>query len=181
MIATAVDTALPASSRNSIKIVANRKSSLQVTVAKELYSYLGSHIGTDCQVLSVTDSMLGQVPAGSALVFIVEFDQPYIATLEESFFYIMQALLLGALRVVWITSVSTSAAVSIQLQMVKGLARVLRTEKPSRPFVTLNFDDKISSEDRINRMCQVISTTVIEDPHGCELEYVSRDGILMII
>lgn len=155
---------------------------LQLAVTEGIQKVLEEECGIRCQTLplDLDDERFTKLPVGSTLVFLAELDHSYLVNLDKKSFTSLQELIGGAKTVVWVASSPKLAAYSAEREMVKGLARVLATEKPTLKFVTLMFEDCHEADIFAQLSSQVVSTAIKDISPDCELEYVERNGILMI-
>lgn len=155
---------------------------LQLPVARGVQKNLEKEDGVRCQimVLDPDDESVKKLGSGSTLVFLAELDHSYLLDLDDRSFTALQTLISGAKTVVWVASSPKHAAYSAERETVKGLARVLATEKPSLTFVTVHFEDCVEADLLAQLASQVISTAIKDNSPNRELEYVERNGVLMI-
>ncbi|KAK9413400.1 hypothetical protein SUNI508_02599 [Seiridium unicorne] len=168
-------------STQGARLILNPSSHLQHLAAENLQNTLWAQLGLQSQALNINDTALSQLPSGCTLVFLVELCRPYLSTLDQSSFETLKVLLGEASNVIWVTSAAKSDKLSAELHMVRGLARVLSTEKPSRVFVTLSLENEnLEHHAYIKHICQVFTATTTRKSPIVELEYVECDGTLMI-
>lgn len=185
-IATAADSTEPerlqtAGNGMSTSLIVRADSAFQKTVAEALQSRLSEQQVSNSQVVCLEDQNLSKLCRGTTLVFLAELERPYLSTLTKSSFESLQALLVRAQKVVWVSSSSSIAECSAELQMVRGMSRALCTEKAHLVFVTLSFEDsQLQLDELVRDIFQVFLATVTKPSGECELEYIKRDGALMI-
>lgn len=171
----------PALVEASITLLLGSGTALQATAAEGIRQVLEKQSGLRCQIAFLDKEPSSSIPRGSVLVFLAELDQSYLSTLNENSFRALQGLLSNAQTVFWLASSCKTASFSADREMVRGLARVLATEKFSLTFVTLSFESLPLEANTCARLAsQVITSTMRHRSSGCELEYVERNGILMI-
>ncbi|TRX97451.1 hypothetical protein FHL15_001729 [Xylaria flabelliformis] len=181
MVATATTPLTSTKQLPPVFLILDTQDAVQVTVAEDLRGCLQQYLGLNSQALSIKDIIPSDVTSGSTLIFLVEILKPYLATLDKSSFERIQGLLSRAGNMIWTTSSQTSSAISAELQMIRGLARVLQTEKPDSAFITLTLDDHNSKPDvYVQHIWNVIYATVTRPSDICELEYVEHEGELEI-
>ncbi|KAJ2985763.1 hypothetical protein NUW58_g5359 [Xylaria curta] len=181
LIATASTPKEPNFPASPIVVLWNSMFPPQAAVAEGIRTRLEEESGMTCQIMPLHDLASRELSPDSTLVFLVEFREPYLSVLEKSSFENLQKALGRARNVVWVTTIKKDASTSPDLHMVRGFARVLCTEKPSRAFVTLSLDDHgLEHINYARHICQVISATTTSQSPRRELEYVEHDGILMI-
>lgn len=177
LIATADHAVSPANATADMTLLVNTQSVLQTTVAESLRTDLKEQHGLPGGIMSIQDLALSRL--NSTLVFLVELDRPYLSKLDSVSFEGLRTLLSAALNVIWVTSSERTANMWADLQMVRGLSRVLNTEKPSRTFVTLSLADHSTEPNAYMRhICQAVLATVVRQSDTCELEYVEDGGVL---
>jgi NADPH:quinone reductase-like Zn-dependent oxidoreductase/SAM-dependent methyltransferase len=164
-----------------VTIVLSSESSLQNTVGEELRQMFKAHGPCGSKILSIGDISLNMLPRGSMLVFLIELDKPYLSTLDKDSFETLQSLLADAGSIVWVTCSNEAATYSPELHMVRGLSRVLSTEKPSRPFATLSFESVgLSGDFYARQVHKAVSASLSPSTVDRELEYIERGGVLLI-
>lgn len=163
-----------------ITLVIAPHSRLQAAVAGKLQSHLQEQGSGSCSILSLGEESLMEL-TNKTLVFMAELNQSYLSTLNKPSFEFLRDLLSQAQTVIWVTSSPNTATSFPECQMIRGLARVLFTERPGLVLATLSFESPSFNIDVCTRCTsQVISATVAESTSGRELEYVERNGLLMI-
>ncbi|KAI1745439.1 BcPKS1, polyketide synthase [Xylaria scruposa] len=181
MVATATTPLASTKPLPPVFLILDPQDAVQATVAEDLRGCLQQYLGLDSQVLSIKDIIPSDVTSDSTLVFLVEILKPYLATLDKSSFERTQGLLSRAGNMIWTTSAQTSSTMSADLQMIRGLARVLQTEKPDSAFITLTLEDHNSKPDvYVQHIWNVIYATVTRPSDICELEYVEHEHELEI-
>jgi acyl transferase domain-containing protein/NADPH:quinone reductase-like Zn-dependent oxidoreductase len=154
----------------------------QADVAKGLRSTLEQSAGINCQIDDSMDNLITRGSANSTLVFLAELHQPYLSALNEDSFRKLKAILSSAKLVIWLAHSCKTSSAFPDTEMVKGLSRVLCTEKPSLRFVTLKFENSLPGTETCIRLASQVITATLRDSssEACELEYVEREGTLMI-
>lgn len=135
----------------------------------------------DCTVSSVHELPKSQIPVTSAFVFLPELEKPFIDGLDDFSFDWLQELLSLAPYLLWVTCAEASSPLSPKLEMVTGLARVLRVERSSFSFINLALETTNQSLDsRVETISKILEATLSNDTDRLEPEYRERDGIIMI-
>ncbi|KAG8157863.1 hypothetical protein KVR01_012135 [Diaporthe batatas] len=165
--------------RGPVTLLLGRDHQPQTAVAEGLRRTLEKQGGVSCQIETHIDKPLAP---NSTLVFLAELYELYLSALDEESFGRLKDLLGTAKVVIWLSHSCRSSASFPDTEMVKGLARVLSTENPSLRFVTLKFESSPLEVDTCVRLATEVITTVLRDASSetCELEYVEREGALMI-
>lgn len=167
--------------RTDFTIVIAPGSSVQKNVASNLEGCIQRQEHRFCSTVSIDDPGLVHL-THKTMIILAELDQPFLSNLDPSSFKLLQTILGKAQRVLWATSSAVSSTSFPEVQMVLGVARVLFAERPGLSFVTLSFSSPAHEQDLFVRcISQVVSATVArESLSGCELEYVERDGTVLI-
>lgn len=166
----------------TVTLLLGDNSQPQTTVAKGLRSFLEHSEGIHCQIADYMDETATRDSPNSTLVFLAELHQPCLSALNGDSFQKLKALLSSARLVIWLAHSCKRSALFPDTEMVKGLARVLCTEKPSLRFVTLKFESSLlEAQDYIRLASQVITATLRDSYYETrELEYVEREGALLV-
>lgn len=165
--------------RDEITLVTTPRSSLQEAVARNLKACLEHQGYGACSLVSIDDPALAQ-RTRTVLLFLIELDAPYLSSLDAVAFKSLQHLLSQSRRVLWVNSAAPSLPSSAQQHMVRGLSRVLFTEKPGLVFATLAFESVWLDIEAYSRLTTLVfsKTFAANDSVAHELEYVERDGTL---
>jgi acyl transferase domain-containing protein/NADPH:quinone reductase-like Zn-dependent oxidoreductase/phospholipid N-methyltransferase len=177
-----VITTQPRPDQEEAIILVNPESCLQNIVGEQLRSMLSaSGTYSSCRMEAIGNKSLASVRHASTLLFLVELDRPYISALTEASFETLKSILARAKGLLWVTCSDSTAKFAPELQMVRGLTRVLSTEKPGRTCVTLGFESVgVEPSFYAEQTFQVFSTNLISPTIDKELEYTERNGTLFI-
>lgn len=181
MVSTATDEGLNIVAPKFVLVVGNG-SLFQIDIALRVQGYLQSREGIKSEILSLQEVATPSKDLGGCfLVFLLEVEAPFLYDVDAKSWKNLQVTLSFARRLLWVTSGEKSRA-SLELGMVTGLARVLRSEDVNLTFVTLALEsltlDKrdIAAEHIGSVICITISKSVGE----IESEYIEQDGILHV-
>lgn len=168
--------------RGLVTLLMDRDNQPQTAVAEGIRRSLEEKGEARCQIANYKDSQFNRCSPNSTLVFLAELYQPFLSTLDEDSFQMLKGLISSAEAVIWIAQSKKSSVSFPNTEMVKGFSRVLCTEKPSLRFVTLKFESSPPEAGTFIRLTSQVIETVLRDssPDTCELEYVEREGALMI-
>ncbi|KAM7210918.1 Polyketide synthase dehydratase domain containing protein [Rhypophila decipiens] len=153
-----------------IMVVLDTDSPLQVEFGNQFQALLRQGPGTSSMIFkllslqdhAVTGSGAPQKMDIKTLVFLAELNTSLLARLDKSSFETLQTLLSAARHhVIWVSSSfspdqSSPATATAETHLIRGLSRVLNTERPNRPFVTLHFDEPITPENLGNSVRQLL-------------------------
>lgn len=186
LIATAVEDNSCNGSKTApdeITLITAPGSSLQEIVARNLQICLEEKGYGTCSLMSIDDPSLSQ-KTHTILLFLTELGAPYLSSLDAAAFESLQGLLRQARRVFWMNSAAPSSPSSAEQHMIRGLARVLFTEKPGLVLATLTFESVFLEVQDYSRLTIMALSKVFftaEDCTAYELEYVERDRALQNI
>jgi NADPH:quinone reductase-like Zn-dependent oxidoreductase len=104
-------------------------------------------------------------------------DNAFLANLTEKHFDLLKGLVENSSTIVWVTNCTTSDAESLSLEgLVVGFARTCRSEYEKLTFVTIHVHDQEKNKAIIGELIVKILTA----PTSTELEYIARDGEVLI-
>lgn len=162
-------------------LVVDPKSQSQLNLARQLRHRLQLLGDSECTVLPIREIPKTQISATSAYVFLPELKNPFLDGLDDVSFKWLQGLLSLAPYLLWVTSAEWTSPLSPKLEMVTGLARVLRAERRNFSFVTLALENTDKTLDsRVETIFQILEATLSNDMNGVEPEYRERDGVILI-
>ena len=162
-------------------LIVDSKSQSQLNLAGQIRQRLQFLGDNECTVLPIHEISKIQFSVSSAFVFLPELEMPFLDGLDDVSFKCLQTLLSFAPYLLWVTSSEWTSSVSPKLQMVTGLARVLRSERINFSFVTLALENTDKSHhSRVETILKVLEATLSNDRDGFEPEYIERDGIILI-
>jgi acyl transferase domain-containing protein/NADPH:quinone reductase-like Zn-dependent oxidoreductase len=152
-------------------------------LAEELQSILIKRGCPSCEIVPLhTLKTRGDVDE-HRFICLAETNGSLLGNLNERAYSNLKFVLSRGNGMLWVTQSRNTASSWPDTQMVTGLARVLRSEDPNRPFVTLSLEDEVDNLEMMAQYIQEISTKCDSsafDPHTSEAEYVLRDGTIHI-
>lgn len=167
-----------------ITLITSPRSSLQESVAGIIQTSLASRsYSSDCSIVCVDDpSLARKTHTSTALVFLVELDSPFLSSMDAVAFSSLQNVLSRAHKVLWVTSSAPCSHSSPEQHMIRGLARVLFTEKPGLTLATLSFESTCLTVEAYSKMAELVldRTLATNCSSTPELEFVEREGKLLI-
>lgn len=162
-------------------IIIDSESQLQIDVSSRICSQLESLGNSECAVLPIHELSTIQFFDATAFILLPELEKTFLDGLEHSSFQWLQKLFSSAQYLLWVTGAEWTSPLSPTLDMVAGLARVLRSERSNLSYVTLSFDDQYRCTDTwVERIVEVLETTWLRPTNDRETEYRERDGMLWI-
>lgn len=181
MVSTATDEGVNIVAPEFVLVVGNG-SLFQIEIALRVQSYLQSREGIKSEILSLQEVATPSKDLGGYfLVFLLEVEAPFLYDVDAKSWKNLQLTLSSARRLLWVTSGEKSRA-SLELGMVTGLARVLRSEDVNLTFVTLALESLTLDKRDIaaEHIGSVICITISKPVGEIECEYIEQDGMLHV-
>ncbi|KAK2012538.1 beta-ketoacyl synthase domain-containing protein [Colletotrichum eremochloae] len=122
---------------------------VQLKVAKDISESISLY--GPCSVTTV-EAISTKSLAGSTCVVLSELDKPCLADMTERIFASFKQVLVQSRVILWVTRGGTAAAPDPNAELVTGLARVVRAERPDVKFLTASFE-ATASEDSVAEKC----------------------------
>lgn len=166
---------------NEVTLVTAPRSSLQEAVAQRLQASLGGKGWGPCSIISIDDPALPQKMHTTFLI-LTELDSPYLSLMDAKAFTSLQILLSRVQRVLWVSSSVPSSPASAEQHMIRGLTRVLFTEKPGLVLAILSFESASLDIEAYSTLTErvFVKTFHGQDQAFRELEFVERGGTLLV-
>jgi NADPH:quinone reductase-like Zn-dependent oxidoreductase len=137
-------------------IVVNEESILQGQVAESWAASLTSQA-------RVTMLPLRKAPnadlSNSTCIILEELDFPILASISEQTFAALKHILSHCAEIVWLTQGADGSVPTPNTELVTGLARAVRTERPDLKFSTVSFERSDSAEDIVAKSRQILQAT----------------------
>ncbi|KAF6811409.1 Lovastatin diketide synthase LovF 5 [Colletotrichum sojae] len=115
----------------------------QLKVAEKI-SNVARAQGAPCEAITVAAS-LDKDLSGATCVVLSELDNPTLRDMSEKDFQAFKRVLTRCKVIAWVTRGGTSVASDPDAELVTGLARVIRSERPEVKFVNLSFEQAASN------------------------------------
>ena len=163
-------------------IVIDLSSVVQTEAAEALVSLSKSHGVLECETCSLEQAASRPHVTSCAHVFLQELERPLLYSIVPHYFSKVQHLLGLSSGVLWVTSGGGSSPKAPEFNIIDGLLRVVRNERPTVKFSTLALETKgAPTEYQIQSVYRSLLriSSKVEDCQ-CEPEYVERNGLLHI-
>jgi NADPH:quinone reductase-like Zn-dependent oxidoreductase len=160
-------------------IVIDLASVQQASLAESLSRELLDVFGEKLPVLDIGDAFSSNNERGAYtfVLFLADYGPSFLASLDESRWGYLQALVHNSRRVLWVSAGGGTAA-NPDYGMIDGLARTLRSEYYELHLVTLALEAEVHN-DKSRHIVQVAREMLTREPHGnYEQEYLEIDGHL---
>ncbi|KAJ0311184.1 hypothetical protein COL516b_001888 [Colletotrichum fioriniae] len=109
----------------------------------------------DCEIETLT-SLADKSLANATCVVLSELDHPALKDMNEGTFNGFKRVLTKCKNILWATRGGTSTAPDPDSELVTGLARVVRSERPDVNFLTLSFEYDANEELIAAKCAQVL-------------------------
>ncbi|KZL64051.1 polyketide synthase [Colletotrichum incanum] len=96
--------------------------------------------------------------AGSTCVVLSELDKPTLTNMTEEIFKSFKHVLTQSKVVMWVTRGGTATAPDPDAELVTGLARVVRSERPDIKFLTASFEVSATNDIVAEKCVQILRT-----------------------
>ena len=167
--------------QQSLHVVIDPQCPEQALVADCIGKSCSEAANQECEIISFDKLSSCTHNEDRTLLFLLELNRPTLYDLQETEFYTLRHALKAHKRVIWATAARTTSSKYADVGMVQGLARVLTTEESSLSIVTVALEDhKEDPQIWVKHIVQVLDLTTSPRGGTSELEYVERNGILMI-
>lgn len=115
--------------------------------------------------------------AGKICLFLLELEQPFLASIDASNFSVLQKTIMSSNGMVWPVRSAYTGSQSPDSNMVMGMARSIRSENMLK-FGTLDISPESTDESAANTIFEVLKNAFhLNLP---DMEYQERDGKLMV-
>ena len=143
---------------------------------QELAKALCSEEDTVVSLENVTSS---SVKHDDIVLSLIEVDQPVLASISESQFSQLQALMKDTCNLLWVTAARDGAndVQTPHYAVAQGFLRTFRAETPHARIASLSIEDVSDVQER-SRVISSISDKVFGEHPAQDLEYIVRSGII---
>ena len=182
MISSAV--AAPPDRHGSLNyvIVADPDSNFQREVSLEVLRQMQVR-GHQCpDILSLDKVMMNDNYADMCFVFLEELERPFLSSLDQNSFTVVQRILTKSKGVLWANRGGASAHSLPEYGMIDGLGRVARAENDKLVLVTAALDAENTSISRqVENICRILQSTNFNSTESSyEPAFREVDGMLQI-
>lgn len=158
-----------------IDLVLDRRSSFQVALASQLeVIYHGQNIS--CKLNSLED-IASQNHTNMNLLFLLEMDGPFLYSISEVDFSLLQKILLSVQSMLWVTD---GADASPLTSLVRGLQRTYRAENEALRFNLFMLSERCIKPSTAPNIAKISRSMREESPELAETEYTERKGNIYI-
>lgn len=163
-------------------IVVDLSSTVQMDAAEALVSLAKSHRILECQTCSLEEAASMPDVTSCVHIFLEELDRPLLYRIVAHDFSKVQYLLGISSGVLWVTSGGGPSPKAPEFNIIDGLLRAVRNERPSIRLSTMALEtDGAPTEYQIQCVYQsLISVSSKVEDCQYEPEHVEKDGLLHI-
>ncbi|KAI1824650.1 fatty acid synthase S-acetyltransferase [Xylaria intraflava] len=137
--------------------------------------------GRSASIADVDNHVISDLSANTIVVFLLEVDLKYLATMSPGDFETIQAILLAVKRAIWFSSSYYRDDSSSFHGMMVGLFRSLRSEAAEKRLVTLHVqtdDTEFEIDRNVEHLNHVLSNSFNAD--SIDFEFLVRDGTIHV-
>lgn len=160
-----------------ISLVTTREAPKAEQVARQLQQLIAVQYGVTCDISYLEEE--SSLPSGACCVFLVELDAPLLYSIDEQTFKRLQATLLSAQGLVWVTGGGGDKWSAPEYHVADGLLRGLRTENAMLKAATLAIDPDRQTTDVAEVVLQVLDKVLSCAVDDLEVEYRDQEGLLL--
>ncbi|KAE9365744.1 BcPKS1, polyketide synthase [Stipitochalara longipes BDJ] len=166
--------------RPRVYIIVDADSQLQNDVARDIMSQLSTE-NSEVEMLQLSEISGINNPKSAFFIFLPELERSFLYELPESDFVLLKLMTDVAQNLLWVTHAPGNHLESIKFAMIDGLTRTWRSEDNNRTIVTLRLEDaERNVNDWSKTILKVLEATTSQPSETMELEYIQRDGTLLI-
>lgn len=135
----------------SVYMIADQTSPLQQGVADGLSQFFGENATRETAAGTEEDDF-----AEGTCIFLPELESSLLHDISDDDFATLKHILMTCKVLVWLTRGGVGPVPEAKLEMVTGLARVAREERPELKFLTISFSESESQEVIIDRTIRIL-------------------------
>jgi NADPH:quinone reductase-like Zn-dependent oxidoreductase len=185
MICTALEThslSPPASTRQELTFILDPESRIQTRLVDLVCEYLTQKDKQFGHKILPIDHLATLEPTENSMaVFLPELERPLLTDMNEVEFTTLQDFLCKAQNILWVTAARKISLIYPQVQLVRGMSRVLCTENNKMSFVTAFLEDH-TAEPKLwaKHISDILSTMIMAPGKLFDLEYQEENSSLSI-
>ncbi|KUI56159.1 Lovastatin diketide synthase LovF [Cytospora mali] len=129
----------------------------QDDVAQQLASVLSKEKSARCEIVPLAGLGAQELQLTTCIV-LAELRSTLLQTMTESVFNAIKGMTSKCQSLLWVTRGGNASASDPDAELVSGLARVARSERPDFKFITVSFEQNESSSTIIEKCIQMLMT-----------------------
>ncbi|KAI1738681.1 hypothetical protein F4680DRAFT_459720 [Xylaria scruposa] len=161
---------------DKIFVIIDPQSSNQVSLASslcEMLEFRSSH--QQLNITTLSDIKNADVAESYVVIYLLEIDKPFLATITEGDFRAFQSLLKAARNLLWVTAARADDSQFALYGIAPGFLRSIRTEAIDKHIVMLSIERREESVGALAGYVNKVLKSAFEGSSD-EIEYVVRHG-----
>ncbi|PVH93893.1 ketoacyl-synt-domain-containing protein [Periconia macrospinosa] len=167
----------PEALTNCLIVVDDTSENLQLAYLIE--ALVKSKWSLDTSITQLSKLKVASTLPQAHVIFLPEISKPFLRHMSADEFTVLKLLMEVGQHVYWITK-SQQTSISPSLNMVHGLARVLRSEKPSRGFTTISLEQSSTMLEDVAVIIKLFGLNILSNSRSSETEYFVKKGIVNV-
>ncbi|KAI0895664.1 hypothetical protein F4806DRAFT_502638 [Annulohypoxylon nitens] len=165
------------SSKPSLVLVVDAQSGDQTDLANLIHNRILQSKGEQARIISIDQIPTANLTKDDTVVSIAEIGNPFLATLSEEKFKLLQKFLSQAQNLLWVAKTSLKDEHYSEYGIMEGFLRSIRHEESDKHIVTLTIE---SQDETIVEYAQYVAKAykAAFESQTKELEYIVRNGQL---
>ncbi|KAF1967921.1 ketoacyl-synt-domain-containing protein [Bimuria novae-zelandiae CBS 107.79] len=151
----------------------------QQSLAQHLKSRIMSRWNVQTVVMVLSQLSASDLSSKARIIFLPEAQRSFLASMSEVEFTNLKHLLSFSHQICWITKGEGESEPNPSLGMVHGIARVLRSENPSWPFMTVSLEHSSTEIEDADTITKLMGLSVASEGPG-ETEYLVKEGVIQV-
>ena len=163
-----------------VLIFAAQDSTQQHNAANQIQSRLLSPGISGCDVID-PHAISSTIVAKKHCISLLELESSFLSSLEADQYANLKKVVTSANALLWITGGGGEWTETLELSLVTGFSRSIRSEYSNLNFVTLALENTIrDASSLVQPIVKVFETTMLSDQGTTEKEYVERNGVICV-
>ncbi|KAI1653021.1 hypothetical protein F4813DRAFT_400491 [Daldinia decipiens] len=166
-----------ASNKSGLVLVVDNQSDEQNELANLIHTSIVKSQDQQARIVALDQVATAGLSKDDTVVCIAEMSKPFLATLSEDKFKLLQGLLKHAQTLLWVTSTSLEDKQYSQYGVMSGFLRSIRHEESEKHIVTVAIESQGETKEGYAQYVAKAYKAAFESQTG-ELEYIVRNGQL---
>lgn len=175
LISTAAEASRTIQTRSPVSLFAVNDGASQTTVAKGITDGIGNHRPISTSGILEPDVALR---VSDTSIVLAELDSPLLANISHDSLENIKSIIGNSETVIWLSRSGETGTRAPHQELLTGLARTVRCEKPDLKFVTIAFGQDDDLDSIIKNTLQILHH--VEDQGSSENTFRVMDGLVHI-
>ncbi|KAI6084919.1 hypothetical protein F4821DRAFT_164132 [Hypoxylon rubiginosum] len=158
-------------------LVIDGQSEQQTEIAKLINAGIVQSQNSQARIVSLDQIQMANINKEDTVICIAEMGKPFLATLSEERFKLLQKFLTRAQDLLWVSQTSINDKEYSQYGVMEGFLRSIRHEESDKHIVTLAIESQEETKDEYAQYIAKAYKSAFESG-SAELEYIVRNGQL---